>query len=158
MCVSKKFVNYLDDHDVNYTILSHQASQSAIENVLHLSCDVGEMAKVVAMKIDKVSTLCILPANEKIDVERLKKEIGAKQIRFLSIDEVNNQFGDCEPGAIPAFAELYDMPAYCSNHFNHENPIYFGAGTHTDIVMMPYNEFLELVRPHMGNISVPLYT
>ncbi len=157
MGISNRFVNYLDEHDVHYAVLSHKSCERAIENVLHVSCDVGEMAKIIAMKIDRVPTLCILPANEKIDIKQMKKEIGAKIIKFFSQEEVSKKFDDCEPGAVPAFGDLYNMPAYCSTHFNYENPIFFSAGTHTDLVMMPYSEFLELVHPHMGNISVPTY-
>jgi len=58
-------------------------------------------------------------------------------------------FPDCEIGAMPPFGHLYDMPVYVTESLSEDEDIAFNAGSHVELIRMPYSEFESLVNPGM---------
>src|SRR3546814_1065492 len=48
---------------------------------------------------------------------------------------------------MPPFGNLYDVPVYVDARLSEHAEIAFNAGSHTDLVRMPYAEFEQLAKP-----------
>src|SRR5438045_2757665 len=105
------------------------------------------MAKTVIVRLDGKTAMAVLPAHRKIVLQDLRDVTGADQVRFATEQEFQSLFPDCEIGAMPPFGNLYGMDVYVALGLTEEEEIAFSAGTHTEVIKMPYPEFERLVKP-----------
>ena len=74
---------------------------------------------------------------------------GGSEVELAQEDEFRDAFPDCELGAMPPFGNLYGMPVYVDSRLTGQAEIAFNAGSHTDVVRMPYSEFERLAQPEL---------
>jgi Ala-tRNA(Pro) deacylase len=139
--------NYLDSQQVKYVSIRHSKAYTAQEVAASAHISGREMAKTVIVRLGEQLAMCVLPANEKIDLEALKKASGAKTAALADEHEFAQLFPDCEIGAMPPFGNLYKMPVYVWKDFSEDEEIAFNAGSHTELFRMAYRDFARLVNP-----------
>lgn len=61
--------------------------------------------------------------------------------------EFMQEFPDCEVGAMPPFGNLYGMDVYVSERLAEDKEIAFNAGSHTELIRLPYVDFVALAAP-----------
>ena len=96
--------------------------------------------------------LAVLPASYRINLEKLSTVAG-KPVALLEEDKCDKLFPDCEPGAVPPFGELYDMPVYLDQALAEDPEIIFSAGTRTDGVRMGSADFMRLAKPRVCSFA-----
>jgi Ala-tRNA(Pro) deacylase len=92
-------------------------------------------------------TMAVLPASYNVDFESLKQGLGASKVELAHEWEFKHSFPDCEVGAMPPFGNLYNMPVFVAEELTKDKEIAFNSGTLTELFMMEYKDFKELVRP-----------
>jgi Ala-tRNA(Pro) deacylase len=107
-----KIKEFLDSNHVRYSTLSHSVAYTAQEIASLAHIPGKELAKTVMVKLDGKLAMAVLPASNQVDLEALKNAAGAKEVRLSTESEFKYQFPDCEPGAMPPFGNLYDMPVF----------------------------------------------
>ena len=65
-------------------------------------------------------------------------------------EEFGEKFPDCELGAMPPFGHLYGMKVFVAGSLIRADTISFNAGSHTEILTMPFSDFERLVEPRGG--------
>jgi Ala-tRNA(Pro) deacylase len=50
-------------------------------------------------------------------------------------------------GAMPPFGNLFDIPVFVAEELTLDEEIAFNAGSHTELLRLPYREFARLVEP-----------
>lgn len=98
--------------------------------------------------------MAVLPASHKVDLDVLKKETGAKNVRLATEEEFKDLFPGCELGAMPPFGNLYDMEVYVAEKLTDNEEIAFNAGSHSELIKVSYKDFETLVRPRVLKFSV----
>src|SRR3989304_5426574 len=68
------------------------------------------MAKTVAVSADGKLVLVVLPAPHRVDITKVKRALGAEEVRLAKEEEFSRVFPDCEVGAMPPFGSLYGVP------------------------------------------------
>ena len=139
--------NYLDKEGVKYVSIRHSKAYTAQEVAASAHISGREMAKTVVVRLGEQLAMCVLPANEKISVEALKKASGAPKVSLADEHEFAQMFPDCEIGAMPPFGNLYKMPVYVWKDLAEDEEIAFNAGSHTELFRVPYKDFARLVKP-----------
>ena len=147
--LSPRLHHFLDDRQVPYTTVSHERTLTAQDtaNAVHLGN--RHFAKTVMLKIDGVLAMMVMPAAYRVDLTRLSRALGGPLVELAEESEFKDRFPDCEVGAMPPFGHLYQMPVYVDARLCEEPEIAFNAGTHTDLVRMPYAEFERLAQPEL---------
>ena len=97
--------------------------------------------------------MCVCPATYRINLDVLKKELKLKKVSLVSEKEFSRLFPDCEPGAMPPFGNLYNIPVYVAESLTADDDIVFNAGNHSELVQMSYNDFEKFVNPKILRIS-----
>ena len=143
----QRLVDFLDKSDVHYATINHSRAYTAQTVARSAHIKAREMAKVVIVGIDDRLAMVVLPASDTVDIELLQTSIGNDNIRLATEEEFNERFPDCEPGAMPPFGNLYDMEVFVSPHLTEDELIAFNAGTHTELIQLPYGDFSRLVDP-----------
>lgn len=149
--LSPRLHHFLDERHAPYTTLTHDRTVTAQQtaNAAHIST--RNFAKTVMLKIDGALAMMVMPAAYKADLTRLSRALGGREVELAQEEEFRDAFADCELGAMPPFGNLYGMRVYVDSRLAEQPEIAFNAGSHTELVRMPYAEFQQLVVPE------PLY-
>jgi Ala-tRNA(Pro) deacylase len=138
---------YLDNHHVKYSCVSHSRAFTAQEVAESAHVSGKNMAKTVIVKIDNQLAMVVLPAHDYINFDALKAVTGAVTIDLASESEFKSKFPECDAGAMPPFGNLYEMPVYASSRLSQHHQMVFSAGTHIELMQLAYADFERLVKP-----------
>jgi Ala-tRNA(Pro) deacylase len=144
---AKKLKSFLDDHNVKYVVIRHSSAYTAQEIAASAHISGKELAKTVMVKLDGNMAMAVLPASEKVNLDRLKTAAGASEVALAGEQEFEGMFPGCEVGAMPPFGNLYGMEVFVSQSLAEDEEIAFNAGSHTELVRLAYKDFDELVKP-----------
>ena len=138
---------YLNNHGVKFVTINHSKAYTAMEVAESAHVKGKEMAKSVVLKIDGKLAMAVLPATQKVHVDRLKKATGAGSVEIARESEFQGYFPGCELGAMPPFGNLFGMDVYVDPHLAEDEEIAFNAGSHTELMWIPYRDFERLTKP-----------
>ena len=144
---ARKLKNLLDSRGVKYVSIQHSPAFTAPEIAASADVSGNNFAKTVIVKIDGDMAMVVLPANRKIVLSELREMMIGGKIQLASESEFQARFPDCELGAMPPFGNLYGLPVYVDRSLADEEEITFNAGTHREVIRMPFGEYANLVNP-----------
>jgi len=142
-----KLKEYLDSQGVKYITISHSKAYTAMEVAESAHVKGKEMAKSVILKVDGKLAMAVLPATQKVHVERVRKGAGAGSVEIAGEQDFRSDFPGCEVGAMPPFGNLYGMDVFVDPHLSEDDEIAFNAGTHTELMWLRYRDFERLAKP-----------
>lgn len=144
-----KLKRLLDGQRIKYVTMHHSQAFTAQEIAAAAHLPGQELAKTVMVWTDDTLAMVVLPATESLDLESVREAIGADSVRLATEREFSDRFPDCEVGAMPPFGNLYDLETYVSESLTEDEEIAFNAGTHRELIRMPYDDFARLVQPRV---------
>jgi len=143
----QKLKQFLDSQGVKYVSIGHSPAYTAPEIAAAAHVHGKQLAKTVIVKIDGKLAMAVLPANYHVNLEVLKKAIGARTVELASEQEFKGRFPECEIGAMPPFGSIYDMAVYAEDALEENQEILFNAGTHSELIRMSYKDFRRIADP-----------
>lgn len=145
-----RLLEYLRENEVDFELKTHPSAFAA-QDVAFKSGVPGRLfAKTVLVKLDGNLAMAVLPADSKIDFHLLRETAGAEAVSLATEEEFTALFPTCEQGAMPPFGNLYGMPVYVAGSLIRAETFAFNAGSHTEVLTMPFWEFERLVEPQIG--------
>jgi len=150
---NEKLKQFLDESQVKYVSINHSPAFTAQEIAASAHIPGKELAKTVIVDLDGRMAMAVLPASFQVDLEAVKDLAGAQEIRLATEEQFKNLFPGCEPGAMPPFGNLYDMPVFAAETLAEDDEIVFNAGSHTELVRLAYADFARLVEPKVGRFA-----
>ena len=141
-----KIKEFLDEHNIKYTIIKHSAAYTAQEIAASAHISGRELAKTVMIKIEGKIAMAVLPASFKISFDQLKSALNVENVRLAYEQEFSNKFPDCEVGAMPPFGNLYGMEVYFAESLADDEEIAFNACNHTELIKMTNEYFYTLFK------------
>jgi Ala-tRNA(Pro) deacylase len=152
----KKLKEFLDENGVKYVTISHSLAYTAQEIAASAHVPGKELAKTVIVKADDRMVMAVLPASLKVNFDLLANAIGAQKVELATEKEFKQLFPDCELGAMPPFGNLYGMAVFVAESLTEDKEIAFNAGSHTELMRLPFEDFSRLVKPNVVKLSVPV--
>jgi Ala-tRNA(Pro) deacylase len=149
----KKIKDFLNSKNIKYVTISHSTAYTANEIAASAHIPGKELAKTVMVKIDGKMTMSVLPASYKVDFDLLQEASGASKVELASEQEFEDMFPGCEIGAMPPFGNLYEMEVFVDKSLCEDEEIAFNAGSHTELIRLPYKDFEKLVKPKVVKFS-----
>ena len=146
---SAKLKAFLDSQNVKFVSITHSLAFTGLEIAKSAHIPTKQLAKTVILKIDGEPAMMVLPAAYQIDMENLSQALQGATIELATEQEFFKWFPDCEVGAMPPFGNLYDMKVYVAERMTENEEIVFNAGTHSEVIQMPYEDYEKLVQPTM---------
>lgn len=153
MPLKKKLTDFLDENNIKYVSMVHSRAYTAQELAAVLHVPGKLFAKSVILNADGKYVMVVLPATHKVDLEKFKNFVGAKDVSLASEDEFINLFPGCELGAMPPFGNLYDLPTYLDRALTENDELYFNATTHSEVMKMSFADYKRLANPQIGDFS-----
>jgi len=149
----RRLKEYLDRENVKYVSIRHSPAYTAQEIAASAHIRGQDLAKSVVVKVDGQMALAVLPASVKVDLGFLREAAGARRTELATESDFINAFPECELGAMPPFGNLYSMPVYVDERLTLDKEIAFNAGTHSELIRMPYADFARLAKPQVVRLS-----
>ena len=146
MSISQRLRDLLDQGGVKYSVVTHPPAFTAQEIAQSLHTPGREVAKVVVIKVAGALALTVLPAQSRVDLERLGAALKA-EVTLASEDEFAAAFPDCELGAMPPFGGLYGLRTWVDESLTRDKEIAFNAGTHSEAIRMSFEDYRRLAAP-----------
>jgi len=150
---AKQLKELLDSHNIKYVTMTHSAAYTAqeIASLAHVRGE--EFAKTVIVRIDGAMVMAVLPASYHVDLPLLKAAAQGKKIALASETDFRDRFPECETGAMPPFGQLFGMSVFVDETLTRDKEIAFNAGTHHELIRLPYDDFARLVQPKVAKFS-----
>ncbi len=152
--ISEKLERYLRERGVDFEVISHPAAFTAQQTAEAEHAPGKMQAKVVMVKVDDQPAMAVLPADHRLDLERLREVLGARKVHLMAEPEFEALFTDCEVGAMPPFGNMYQLPLYVDQRLAENKWILFNAGTHQEGIKMAFQDYERLVRPILLSLTV----
>ncbi len=153
----RKLKELLDNRNAHYVAVTHTPAYTAQEIAARAHIPGQELAKTVIIKIDGKMAMAVLPANFKVDFDQLKRALGTDDVEMAREEEFKYLFPECEIGAMPPFGNLFGMDTYVAECLARDEHISFNAGTHRELIRLPYKEYEELVQPKIINFTIQMH-
>ena len=144
----RRLEQFLHEQHTSYETIRHARAVTAQETAASAHIRGSLLAKTVMVNIDGRLAMVVLPAARRVHFGRLRQATGASAAELATESEFRDLFPDCEVGAMPPFGNLYGIEVYVDESLVTDADIAFNAGTHTEVMRMPYREFERLVAPH----------
>ncbi len=150
----ERLTRYLLDNNVPFQPLKHHQAYTAQEIAAEQKVPGKQLAKVVMVMAEGQMAMLVMPATHRINFRKLAGVLGCPQVRLAEEKEFSGLFPDCYPGAMPPFGNLYNVPVYVDRSLAHDQEIVFNAGTHSDALRIPYDDYARLVSPIVGEFAM----
>ena len=152
----ERLQEYLVGNGVGFEIEQHRVTYTAQQLAAADHISGKRVAKVVVAMVDGEMVMLVLPASSQADLQRLKAELGAGEVRLAREEEFAAVFSDCDVGAMPPFGNLYGVPVYVDRDLIRAEEITFPAGSHTESMRIRYEDFEQLVEPKVMDFAARL--
>lgn len=149
MAIARKLKEYLDKSEAPYKVSTHQEVYTAQEVAATLHVPGKDIVKVVIVKTEGKFIMAVLPADHKVNVDKLRTMLRDPEARLATEGEFKGLFPDCDVGAMPPFGNLYNVGVYVDKSLAEDEEIVFQAGSHVETVKMKYRDFDRLVGPEV---------
>ncbi len=136
MAIARKLKEYLDKSEAPYKVSTHQEVYTAQEVAATLHVSGKDIVKVVIVKTEGKFIMAVLPADHKVNVDKLRTVLRDPEARLATEGEFKGLFPDCDVGAMPPFGNLYDVGVYVDKSLAEDEEIVFQAGSHVETVKM----------------------
>lgn len=146
--------SYLERFNVRYQVTEHPIvyTSQALAEVEHVSGH--QVIKPVLIEADGQMILCALPACDRVDLEALKSELDAEEIRLADEAMMREIFRGCELGAEPPIGALFGLPTIADESLLTQHKVTFQAGTHREAVTMSLDDYRRLAQPGIGHFAI----
>ena len=148
-----RLIEFLNQHAVRYEIVHHPVAFTAQELAAIEGVKGHEHAKVVMAKAGGEVLMLVVPADHRVNWERLGELIG--QVPGLAAEaDFKALFPDCEIGTMPPFGQLYGVTMWVDCRFMLGPRFVFEAGTHSDAIKMAYADYARLAQVQAADFAV----
>jgi prolyl-tRNA editing enzyme YbaK/EbsC (Cys-tRNA(Pro) deacylase) len=152
--VLQQIREWLSREGVRFREVHHEPTRTSEDSALARGEELRVGGKALLLKVDGALRLFIISADRKLDSAAIKQHFGAKKTRFASPEELMESTG-LVPGSVPPFGEpILPFPLYCDPSVFENERIAFNAGSLTDSVIMPIEDYARLARPEIFRFAV----
>ena len=144
---------FLDGNNVRYVMIHHSPAYTAPEVAASVHVPGRQLAKTVIVWIDGRIAMAVVPATRDVDFDLLRLAAGARDCRLAEEAEFADRFEGCQLGAVPPFGNLFGMETHVARALTDQPYVAFNAGTHTDVIVMEFEDYRRLVRPKLAEID-----
>jgi prolyl-tRNA editing enzyme YbaK/EbsC (Cys-tRNA(Pro) deacylase) len=157
--VTKNITSLLDQANAPYETFEHEpvrTSEQAAQLRHGYALHQGAKAILLRVKInerEKFFVMLVFPADLQFDKTRVKKFLGARDIRFATEQEVGALTNGVLPGGVPPFGNLFALRVIVDPRMFENEKIIFNAGDRRFSVAMRADDYKRIVKPELVEIT-----
>ena len=157
MEIPTRLIKFLNESKVSYEILHHPEAFTAQKIAQAEHVKGRHHAKVVMVKSGSAHLMTVLPADHRLDLEKLG-QINDRTPLLENEENFTSLFPDCASGTMPPFGKLYGLPTYVDRSLSQQDYIVFEAGTHTDAIKLSYRDYERIAEANVEDFAFKMYS
>lgn len=156
--VVEKIKKLLSENKFWFETFEHEAvrtSEEAAKVRTGYTLHQGAKAIIVRIKLsgsEKKFLMLVIPADKRFDNMKVKKSLGARDIRFATEEEILQITGGVQPGGVPPFGNLFGLEVIADPSLFENEKIIFNAGDRSYSIAVKSADFQTLVKPQILSI------
>jgi Ala-tRNA(Pro) deacylase len=144
---------WLTREGVTFREVHHAPTRTSEESAKARGEELRVGGKALLVKVDDDFRLFVLSADRKLDSAAIRQHFGAKKTRFATPEELMQLTG-VAPGSVPPFGEpIMPLPLFADPSVFENKRIAFNAGSLTDSIVMPIEDYRRLAGPEVFRFS-----
>ena len=152
--IPESIQHYLHDQHVPFLRHWHPRAVTAQELAQALHVTGYRVAKSVIVRADQQLWICLIPAAETLDLEKVGEALATREARLATEDEFANLFPECELGAEPPFGKLYGLPVVMDESLGVAEDLLLRAGSHEEALEVSVEDFIALESPRTSALLI----
>ena len=154
-----KTIKYLNQAGIKHDWLEHKTIYTAIDAANTMKKKMDQIAKSLLIKADKDYYMIILPADQNLDIEKLKKVLSKsqqKEIKVVKIpgEKMAREVRKVKNDAISAFGSLYKVPVLMDKKMSKIKKAVFSSDSFNHSVEMAVKDFISLEEAVVDSFGV----
>jgi Ala-tRNA(Pro) deacylase len=150
----KHLLDELDAEQIEYTVLPHRRTMSAVAEARALDVSPGEVAKTVVLTTPAGFVRAALPASERLDLRKVRDLLDTKDVAFATEEELAGAYPDYELGAVPPLARQGGDRVIVDQRLTANDTVLVEAGTHEASLRLRAADLTALSSASVGDICV----
>ncbi|ATB40739.1 hypothetical protein CYFUS_006195 [Cystobacter fuscus] len=151
--IPESIQHFLQQQHVPFSRHGHPRAVTAQELAQSVHVTGYRVAKSVIIQAEQHLWICLLPASETLDLDKVREALGAQEVRLATEAEFSNRFPECELGAEPPFGTLYGLPVLLDEGLRGTEDMLLRAGSHEEALSVSVEDFLALESPQVVSIT-----
>ena len=143
---------FLERHGVPYEVVEHERTQTAAAEARAAGMPPADVAKTVVLRDQEGVRLAVIPASHRLDLHKVKRELGSKGLRLVTEQEMADEFGDFEVGAVPPFGPLFHALELVDERLLDHDRILCGGGDHEHGVLVDPHDVVRAGQARVADI------
>jgi len=143
----------LDEAGIEYEVLPHPRTETAVAEAEALGIGAGDVAKTLVVSTPGGYVRAVVQASDRIDLRKLREHVeGGKRIHLASEEDLERDYPGFELGAVPPFGGSGDRVLVDVRLADHESVV-LEAGSHEQSVRMRTTDLLELTGAEVADLA-----
>lgn len=143
---------FLERHGVPYEVVEHKRTQTAAAEARAAGMPPADVAKTVVLRDQEGVRLAVIPASHRLDLHKVKRELGSKGLRLVTEQEMAEEFADFEVGAVPPFGPMFHALELVDERLLEHDRILCGGGDHEHGVLVDPNDVVRAGQARVADI------
>jgi Ala-tRNA(Pro) deacylase len=143
---------FLDRAGVPYEVVEHKRTQTAAAEARAAGIPPADVAKTVVLRDQEGVRLAVIPADHRLDLHKVKREVGSKGLRLVTEQEMEQEFGDFEVGAVPPFGPMFHALELVDERLLDHDRILCGGGDHEHGVLVDPHDVVRASQARVADI------
>ena len=136
---------HLDAAGVEYQVMEHEPTMSAMAEAATTHRPASEVAKTVVLQDGDSYVVTVVPASDRIDVHKVRELLGAsKSLRLATEDEMARDFPAFEVGAAPPFGPMTPRAEVIDRRVLEADRVLCAGGDHTHSVVVDPRDVVRI--------------
>ena len=148
--IDKKIVEYLKSHHAKFEQVHHAPAGSVEEYQKTLGTRLEQQAKALFIRFKRTGSkgfvVATMPANKKADLNQIRKELVANEVRLGTKEQLEETTG-CTYGELPPLGKFFSLPLLMDKGLLSEEKIYFNAGSLSFSIIISPEEIVRIEEP-----------
>lgn len=153
MPIPTKIKSYLDKQNIDYEEIAHKTVYTAYDAAQTLKKELKDIAKNLIVKADNTYALVIVPADKRLDLNKIKKALKAKKVSIPN-EKVIVRVLKIKPGAVSSFGKLHKLEMLVDKAMVGTKKAIFSTGSVTDSVLIKVKDFIQMEEAKMADIAI----
>jgi Ala-tRNA(Pro) deacylase len=145
MTIAKTVERFIDQHSVEYDVVPHPHTGSSHETAEAAHVSEDHIAKAVMVRDETGYAMVVVPGNNWVEVEHLRKELN-RDFHLATEDDFAKLFMDCEAGAVPPLGPAYGIETYLDEALTSLANVYLESGDHEQLIRVAGEDFRSLLK------------
>jgi Ala-tRNA(Pro) deacylase len=143
---------FLEREGVPYEVVEHERTESASAEARAAGLPPEDVAKTVVLRDQEGVRLAVIPASHRLDLHKVKRELGSRGLRLVTEREMASEFDGVEVGAVPPFGPMFHALELVDQRLLDHDRILCGGGDHEHGVLVDPHDVVQAGQARVADI------